>query len=54
MLDKIWKNGKIISYEDTKVGINTHSLHYGSSVFENIRAYDTTNGVAVLKLKEHM
>ena len=48
------ENGEIISYEDAKVGINTHSLHYGSSVFEDIRAYDTTNGVVVLKLKEHM
>lgn len=54
MIDKIWKNGEIISYEDAKVGINTHSLHYGSSVFEGIRAYETPNGVGVLKLKEHM
>ena len=54
MIDKIWKNGKIVSYEEAKVGINTHSLHYGSSVFEGIRAYDTPNGVGVLKLKEHM
>lgn len=54
MIDKIWKNGEIISYEEAKVGINTHSLHYGSSVFEGIRAYDTPNGVGVLKLKEHM
>ncbi|QIW09187.1 branched-chain amino acid transaminase [Francisella sp. LA112445] len=54
MIDKIWKNGAIISYEDAKVGINTHSLHYGSSVFEGIRAYETPNGVGVLKLKEHM
>ncbi|QLE79287.1 branched-chain amino acid transaminase [Francisella sp. Scap27] len=54
MIDKIWKNGKIVSYEDAKVGINTHSLHYGSSVFEGIRAYSTPNGVGVLKLKEHM
>lgn len=54
MIDKIWKNGKIVSYEDAKVGIDTHSLHYGSSVFEGIRAYETPEGVAVLKLKEHM
>ncbi|ASG68969.1 branched-chain amino acid aminotransferase [Francisella halioticida] len=54
MIDKIWKNGEIVSYEDAKVGINTHSLHYGSSVFEGIRAYETPNGIGVLKLKEHM
>ena len=54
MIDKIWKNGKIISYEDARVGIDTHSLHYGSSVFEGIRAYKTLNGIGVLKLKEHM
>ncbi|GAB4221869.1 MAG: branched-chain amino acid transaminase [Francisella sp.] len=54
MIDKVWKNGKIISYEEAKIGINTHSLHYGSSAFEGIRAYDTPKGVGVLKLKEHM
>ncbi len=54
MIDKIWKNGDIISYEEAKVGINTHSLHYGSAVFEGIRAYENSKGVGVLKLKEHM
>jgi len=54
MIDKIWKNGHIVSYDQAKVGINTHALHYGSSVFEGIRAYNTVNGVGILKLKEHM
>ncbi|WP_150467275.1 branched-chain amino acid transaminase [Francisella sp. SYW-9] len=54
MSKKIWKNGEIISYEDAKVGIDTHALHYGSSVFEGIRAYKTPNGTGILKLKEHM
>ena len=54
MIEKIWKNGEIIAYEDAKVGIDTHSLHYGSAVFEGIRAYETSKGIGVLKLKEHM
>lgn len=54
MINKIWKNGKIVSYEQAKVGIDTHALHYGSSVFEGIRAYENTNGVGILKLTEHM
>jgi branched-chain amino acid aminotransferase len=54
MIEKVWKNGEIRSYEDVKVGIDAHSLHYGSAVFEGIRAYETPKGIGVLKLKEHM
>ncbi|QLE78205.1 branched-chain amino acid transaminase [Francisella sp. Scap27] len=54
MIDKIWKNGEIVSFDQAKIGINTHALHYGSSVFEGIRAYKTNNGTGILKLKEHM
>ena len=50
----IWKNGEIISYEEAKVGINTHALHYGTSAFEGIRAYSTDNGTAILMLEEHI
>ena len=49
-----WKNGKIIQMDEAKVGINTHSLHYGSAVFEGIRAYNTVNGTAILMLQEHI
>jgi len=51
---KVWFNGKLQNIKDTKVGILTHSLHYGSSVFEGIRAYETQNGPAIFKLKEHI
>ncbi|MEY4225487.1 MAG: hypothetical protein RL190_244, partial [Actinomycetota bacterium] len=42
--DKIWFDGELIDYEDMKVHVLTHALHYGSGVFEGIRAYDTPKG----------
>ncbi len=51
---KIWKNGELIDWDDARVHVMTHAIHYGSSVFEGIRAYDTANGPAVFRLKEHM
>jgi branched-chain amino acid aminotransferase len=50
----IWFNGKLIPFEDAKVHVLTHALHYGSSVFEGIRCYDTERGSAVFRLREHM
>lgn len=50
----IWKNGRFIEREQAVTSVLTHGLHYGSAVFEGIRAYDTTKGTAILKLKEHM
>lgn len=50
----IWKNGQFIVKEKAVVSVMTHALHYGSAVFEGIRAYDTLNGTAILKLKEHL
>lgn len=51
--DKIWMNGKLVKWEDANVHIMTHALHYGSSVFEGVRCYNTKNGPAVFRLKEH-
>ncbi len=51
--DKIWMNGKLVKWEDANVHIMTHALHYGSSVFEGIRCYNTKNGPAIFRLKEH-
>ncbi|MCA9459353.1 MAG: branched-chain amino acid transaminase [Nanoarchaeota archaeon] len=51
---QVWLNGNLIDYKDAKIGILTHSLHYGSSVFEGIRAYKTDNGPAIFRLKEHI
>ncbi len=49
----IWKNGEIIPWADATVHISAHGLHYGSGVFEGIRCYQTENGPAVFRLKEH-
>lgn len=49
-----WKNGRIIPVEDANISIKTHSLHYGSAVFEGIRAYKTQNGTAILMLEDHI
>ena len=42
--DFIWMNGEIVRWEDTKVHVLTHALHYGSGVFEGIRAYEKSGG----------
>src|SRR5688572_14054487 len=52
--DLIWFNGKLVPWEKATVHVLSHALHYGSSVFEGIRAYETPQGVAVFRLREHM
>jgi branched-chain amino acid aminotransferase len=49
----IWRNGEFIKWEDATVHVTTHALHYGSSVFEGIRAYATPDGPAVFRLQPH-
>ncbi len=51
---KIWRNGELIDWDEARVHVMTHAIHYGSSVFEGIRAYETANGPAVFRLTEHM
>ncbi len=51
---KVWHNGKLIDWNDARVHVMTHAIHYGSSVFEGIRAYETKRGPAVFRLTEHM
>lgn len=51
---KVWKNGEFINWDDARVHVMTHAIHYGSSVFEGIRAYSTKRGPAVFRLTEHM
>lgn len=51
---KIWFNGKLVPFQDAKIHVLAHALHYGSSVFEGIRCYHTEKGSAVLRLREHM
>ncbi|MCK4636387.1 MAG: branched-chain amino acid transaminase [Methanomicrobia archaeon] len=52
--DKIWMDGKFINWDDAKVHVLTHALHYGSSIFEGIRCYNTNKGPAVFRLEEHV
>jgi branched-chain amino acid aminotransferase len=49
----IWRNGQFVAYEDATVHVTAHALHYGSSVFEGIRAYATEAGPAVFRLEPH-
>ncbi|MFN2271844.1 MAG: branched-chain amino acid transaminase [Anaerolineae bacterium] len=50
----IWFNGEFVPWDEAKVHVLSHALHYGSSVFEGIRAYATPKGPAVLGLKPHV
>ena len=50
----IWVNGHLVPYEDATVHVLSHALHYGTSVFEGIRCYETEQGPAVFRLREHM
>ncbi len=52
--DYIWFNGKMIPWQDATIHVMSHALHYGSSVFEGIRAYDTHKGTCVFRLREHI
>ena len=48
----IWSNGKLIPWESATVHVSTHALHYGSSVFEGMRCYDTPKGPALFRATE--
>ena len=50
----VWRNGKLIKWADATIHALSHVVHYGSSVFEGIRAYSTPRGPAVFRLKEHI
>jgi branched-chain amino acid aminotransferase len=52
--EKIWMNGIFVKWDDAKVHILTHSLHYATAVFEGIRCYKTDGGSAVFRLREHV
>lgn len=51
---KIWIDGSLVNWDEAKIHILTHSLHYGTGVFEGIRCYKTINGQAVFRLPEHI
>jgi branched-chain amino acid aminotransferase len=49
----IWKNGEIMPWADATVHVSAHGLHYGSGVFEGIRCYETADGAALFRVREH-
>jgi branched-chain amino acid aminotransferase len=51
---KIWVNGELKDYDEAKVHVLTHGLHYGTGVFEGIRSYSTDNGTAIFRLDDHI
>src|SRR5712672_2836841 len=52
--DKIWYNGKFINWDDATLHVLSHVVSYGSAVFEGIRCYETKQGPAIFRLREHM
>ena len=52
-LKYIWKNGSYEKWEDSSVHILSHTLHYGTGVFEGVRAYETDAGAAIFRLNDH-
>jgi branched-chain amino acid aminotransferase len=52
--DLIWMNGEFVAWEDAKVHVLTHGLHYGTGVFEGVRCYDTEIGPAIFRHADHL
>ncbi|MBI1843326.1 MAG: branched-chain amino acid transaminase [Actinobacteria bacterium] len=52
--DKIWMDGELVDWDDATVHVLTHTLHYGTGVFEGIRAYETAEGPAIFRLTDHI
>ena len=53
-VEKIWMNGKLVNWDDARIHVLSHVVHYGSSWFEGIRVYDTAKGPAVFRLESHL
>lgn len=51
---KIWRDGELVNWEDATIHVMSHVVHYGSSVFEGIRCYETPSGGAIFRLRDHM
>ena len=52
--DKIWFNGNFVGWDDAKIHVLSHVVHYGSSIFEGIRCYQTARGPACFRLRDHV
>jgi branched-chain amino acid aminotransferase len=53
-VDKIWMNGKLVSWDDARIHVLSHVIHYGTSWFEGIRCYNTAKGSAIFRLDRHL
>ncbi|HEY4644560.1 MAG TPA: branched-chain amino acid transaminase [Bacteroidota bacterium] len=53
-VEKIWMNGKLVNWDDARIHLLSHVIHYGSSWFEGIRCYDTKKGSAIFRLDKHL
>ena len=53
-VEKIWMDGELVDWHEAKIHVLSHALHYGSGVFEGVRAYETSRGPAVWHLEEHL
>jgi branched-chain amino acid aminotransferase len=51
---KIWRDGQLVGWEDATIHVMSHVVHYGSSVFEGVRCYETPSGGAIFRLRDHM
>ena len=54
LADKVWMNGEMVDWEDARIHLVSHVIHYGSSVFEGIRCYDTPRGPRIFRLRDHL
>jgi len=52
-LKKIWMNGRYVDWKEAKVHVLTHGLHYATAIFEGMRCYDTPQGPAIFRMKDH-
>ena len=50
----IWMNGEYVDWEDATVHVLSHAMHYGTGIFEGVRAYDTEEGTAIFRWEEHL
>jgi len=53
-VDSVWLDGEFVDFEDARIHVLTHALHYGTGVFEGVRCYDTADGPAIFRWEEHL
>lgn len=52
--NRVWMNGRLVAWDDATAHVSVHALHYGTGVFEGIRCYETEDGPAVFRLRDHL